>query len=309
MSPGDSSTATVAVILLTLDQRERTLRCLSSLEGVTEPSLRIVLWDNGSVDGTAESARQRFPEVLVHHHHTNLGVASGRNAAVRLAIDAFDPPFLFFLDNDMEVSSDLITTLIEPFAQDDALGLTTGKIKMLDDNHRLYGAGGCSVRFWSGETGHVAHGEVDRGQYDKVRRCLPSGGCLMVRSEVFRELQGFDSIFDPYGPEDLDFGLRAQKAGYYGLYLPTAVAFHEPNPGHTFEGGMSSHAYVRNKTRLWLRFMRRHASLGQQLAFFLVGAPVGFFRVVVRESRRGNVRALRGLVHGFIDHLSPRSKT
>jgi hypothetical protein len=49
-------------------------------------------------------------------------------------------------------------------------------------------------------------------------------------------------------------------------------------------------------------FMRRHASLWQKIAFYLFGAPILAVQVIVREARRGNLRAIRGLMHGLFQH-------
>jgi hypothetical protein len=47
--------------------------------------------------------------------------------------------------------------------------------------------------------------------------------------------------------------------------------------------------------------MRRHASLIQQLGFFLLGAPYLAVRVVLREGSKGNLGAVRGLFQGILD--------
>src|SRR5688500_14053434 len=103
MTPMDMRTALVTVIILTMNQRDKTLSCLSSFRTVKGPAYKIVVWDNGSHDSTAEAVREAFPEVLVHHYPGNLGVASGRNAAAKLAIATFQPTYLLFLDNDMVI--------------------------------------------------------------------------------------------------------------------------------------------------------------------------------------------------------------
>jgi GT2 family glycosyltransferase len=297
----------VAVIILTVDQQSRTLRCLNSLRAVSSPCFQIVLWDNGSRDGTAEAVDRAFPEVLVQSHAKNIGVASGRNAAANIAIERFDPAYLFFLDNDMTVTPHFMDALVQRFGFDEKLAQTTGKIMDITNPQRLYGAGGCRLRFWRGDTRHVGYGELDHGQYDEPRRCIPSGGCMLVRTDVFQELGGFDTAFDPYGPEDLDFGLRAVEAGYYGLYVPESVVFHETKPGRTFEGGQYTERYASHRTRHWFLFMRRHASRVQQLGFLLVGAPLLLGSLVVREGKKGNLLpALRGLLRGMLDSYGQR---
>jgi len=284
----------VAVILLTVDQRDTTLRCLESLARVTTPSHRVWLWDNGSTDGTAEAVARAFPAVRVHRADRNLGVAAGRNAAAAWALG--EEPLgeepashLLFLDNDMTVEPDFLRHLLAPFADDERLAQTTGKIRDLADPTRLYGAGGCRVRFWRGDTNHVGWGEVDRGQYDQPRECLPSGGCMLVPTGVFRELGGFDEIYSPYGPEDLDFGLRARARGWRARYVPGAVVYHASEPGRSFGGGAGAAAYTENRARQWLRFLHRHATPAQRAGFYLLGAPWLATRMLARAARRGRL--------------------
>jgi len=293
----------IAVILLTLNQRVKTLRCIESFKDVTETDYKIVLWDNGSEDETCDLVHQRYPDVMIHRHPENIGVASGRNGAAELAIKRFDPSFLLFIDNDMTVRSDFLEHLTAPFEGNVNLAQTTGKILDLNDHHRIYGAGGCRIRFWRGDTMHSGYGQRDGGQFNEARRCYPSGGCMLVRTDVFNKLGGFDPVFDPYGPEDLDFGLRAEKAGYYGLYVPQSVVYHETSPGRTFGKGEYTEAYAGNRVRHWLVFMYRHAPYWEKFVFISLSSSVMFLKVVCRELRRGNVTAIKGLLSGFLQFV------
>jgi GT2 family glycosyltransferase len=295
----------VAVVVLSLNARETTRRCLESLLAIREPPFRVVLWDNGSSDGTCDAVRAAFPDVLVHACPTNLGVASGRNAAARLAIERLDPTHLLFLDNDMTVDPRFVGALLEPFREDDRLGQAQAKLRFMDDPQRLNDGGGCRIRFWIGETRPVGFGEIDRGQRDRRAPCISCGGAMMTRRDVFERLGGFDSAFDPVGPEDLDYSLRLQRAGYRALYVPEAVAWHAVS--HTYGGGRYTEAYARHKARNWLKFLRRHGAWHQQLAFFAVGAPLLVLRMLLREARRGNaIGATRGLLRGAVEALRPK---
>lgn len=294
----------IAVIILTINQRERTLQCLSSLSAVRYPSFHVLVWDNGSGDDTAEVVRAEFPEVLLHYHPNNLGVASGRNAAAHLAIQTFNPSHLLFLDNDMIVEPDFVKELLRPFAEDSKLGQTQAKLRFMHDRESLNDGGGARINFVLWKVSPVGFGEIDRGQHDTPKNCVACGGAMMVRTDVFQELGGFDPTFDPFGPEDLDFSLRLQKAGYTALYIPQAVAYHAVS--HAFGKGYTEE-YARRKSRHWLILMRRHASAIQKAGFFCLGAPYLSARVLMREGRRGNLRAFCALFSGAIDYFRSSS--
>jgi GT2 family glycosyltransferase len=286
--------ARVAVVMLTFNSREKTLRALRSLEDCGDP-VDVVVWDNGSEDGTDEVVVTRFPEVHYHAHSTNLGVASGRNAAAELALQRFAPTHLLFLDNDMVVRPGFVSGLLAPFA-DPSVGQTQAKLLFMHDPERINDGGGCDVRFWLGSTQPVGYGELDRGQRDTPADCISCGGAMMVRADLFRRLHGFDAVFDPFGPEDLDFSLRLQRLGFRAIYTPAAVALHEGS--QTTEVGKTSPEYARRRARHWLVFLRRHASLPQRLAFFTLGLPYRAVRIAFRHLRARNLAALAGSLRG-----------
>ncbi len=299
MTSMELTTTDVAVVVLTLNQRDRTLRCLSSLLASEQRAPHVLVWDNGSQDGTAEAIRAIHPEVLVHHHAANLGVASGRNAAAALAMEAFKPTHLLFLDNDILLEPGFVSSLLSPFRGDGRVGQTQAKLRFMEDRQRLNDGGGCRINFALGRTRPVGFGEVDRGQYDTPKPCIACGGAMMVRASVFDQLGGFDVLFDPFGPEDLDFSLRLARAGYTALYVPQAVAYHEVS--HTFGAGYNE-TYARHKARHWLAFLHRHASPVEKLGFFALGAPYAVVRRLLRPGgRAGGLGALRGWLRGASD--------
>jgi GT2 family glycosyltransferase len=296
--------ARAVVIVLTVDQCARTLSCLESLESLGDPAFHVLVWDNGSSDGTEQRVKARHPDVLVHHCDRNLGVASGRNAAARLALERLAPEFLLFLDNDMLVTEGFVKALVAALDGDPRVGQAQAKLRFLHDPQRLNDGGGCKIRFWRGLTIPVGYRELDEGQRDVPTDCVACGGAMIVRSRLFEELGGFDATFDPFGPEDLDFSLRLQKAGHRSLYAPAAMAYHAVSS--TFEGGEYTELYAQNKTRNWLVFMLRHAPWHEKVVFLVLSVPVLALRVLIREGRAGNLGAVRGLARGLFDFLRQR---
>lgn len=286
----------IIVIILTYNQKDKTLECLSTLLGGDDASFTVLVWDNGSRDGTLAAVNEAFPDVLTHYSESNLGVAGGRNASAQMAISEFGATHLLFLDNDILVEPGFVGALYEPFESDPQLGQTQAKLRFMHDRSLINDGGGAHISFVFWRVKPVGFGEQDQGQYDTPKSCISCGGAMMVRADVFHQLNGFDPLFGPFGPEDLDFSLRLQKVGYKAMYIPKAVGYHQVS--HTFGKGYSKE-YARHKSRHWLAFMRRHATFGQKLAFYVFGAPILAVQVLVREARRGNLGAIHGLVQGL----------
>lgn len=295
-----TETTHVVVIILSYNQRPILLKCLESLNAIQDPAFDVLVWDNGSSDDTVMAVQAAWPDVYIYPHGSNLGVASGRNAAAQMAIDRFVPSHLLFLDNDMILDPGFVYHLLAPFAEDPQLGQTQAKLRFMDDPQRLNDGGGSQINFMFGRTMPVGFEEIDRGQYDSPKACVACGGAMMVRRDVFLELGGFDEAFSPFGPEDIDFSLRLQKAGYKALYVPMAVAYHAVN--HTYGKGYTED-YARHKSRHWFLFMKRHATPRQKLAFYAIGAPLLIARMIIREGARGNLGAVRGIIKGAFDFL------
>src|SRR5215510_13660528 len=93
----------LVAIILTYNQRPKTLKCLSSLLGGEDIPFKVLIWDNNSRDDTLVAVKETFPDVSTHYSERNLGVAEGRNAAAKIATIELGATHLLFLDNDIEV--------------------------------------------------------------------------------------------------------------------------------------------------------------------------------------------------------------
>ena len=171
-------------------------------------------------------------------------------------------------------------------------------ISFVHDSSLINDGGDARIDFVFWRARPVGFGKSDRGQFEATRPCISCGGAMMVGSDIFQPLKGFDPLF---GPEEIDFSLSLQKAGYKAMYIPKAVGYHQVS--HTYGDGYSED-YARHKSRHWLTFMRRHASLQEKIAFYLFGAPSLIIQVVLREILRGNWRAIRGLAQGLLSNKS-----
>jgi hypothetical protein len=293
----------VGIAILTLNQKEKTLRCLRSFSEVKYAEHKIFLLDNGSADNTFDYVNKEFPEVITYYSPQNLGVAIGRNFAAQKIKVNYNPAFLLFIDNDTTVEADFLEKLMAVIQKDATIAIVTPKIKFFNKPDILYGAGGVEVKFWLGKTMHRGYKQFDNGKFEKSIDCISSGGCMLVRTDTFFELNGFDPVFNPYGPEDLDFVYRLKKRNLRSVYVPQAVIYHDPDPGHTFTGGKVNETYMKLKTRNWMIFLKKHSPVSQKFLFIFVTSPVNFVIIVIREIFKGNFSAVWGMFLGLLEFL------
>lgn len=286
---------TVAAIVLGLDRYEDTRACVTSLRASRGCLPRILVFDNGSSDGTGGAIEREFSDVEVRHSPVNLGAAAGRNQALSVAVELWEPDLLLFVDDDAEVHPDAVASLERTFRDpgNEELGAAAAKILYPGEPARIYAAGGSGTRLWLGDTAPRGQGEKDVGQYDRPEPCVPGTTCTMFRAAAIRDVGGFDPGFDPYGYEDLDLSLRLIEHGWRILYVPDAVAWHERDESP--ESGRRSADYAAMKRRNWMRFLRRHGSHLDRLGFWLVGGPTRLLRSAWRAVR-GDASALLGFL-------------
>ena len=245
----------VVVIVLTWNGRDLTLACLESLRSARATGVEIVVVDNGSSDGTASAIRERHGErVTIIENAANLGFSAGNNVGIAYALRR-GARFLLLLNNDTAVDPDFIEELVRPLEQDPHIGITGPKIYYYTPRDRIWFAGG-EVRMARGLARHVGIRETDHGQYDVPREVDYVTGCaLMARREVYEEVGLLDPSYAAYF-EDTDLCIRAGRAGYSLLYVPTAKVWHKISAS---TGGQLSRRKMARKLRSGARFFSRYA--------------------------------------------------
>lgn len=88
------------VVVTTKDRREELHRCLASVMTQSVP-LQILVFDDGSSDGTAEMVRTEFPQVEFSRFEAHSGYIVQRNRAAAMA----KAPVVFSLDDDAVLST------------------------------------------------------------------------------------------------------------------------------------------------------------------------------------------------------------
>jgi GT2 family glycosyltransferase len=197
--------------------------CLESLAEQTTPVLEVVLVDNGSSDGSADTAEREFSSRLnlkVLRSPTNLGFCAGNNRGIQVCSGRF----IALLNNDAVAEPGWIAALLSAFEGRPDVGMAASKILVFEDPTRIDKAG--HLIYPDGQNRGRGSGQIDHGQFDRVEDVLwPDGCAAMYRRAMLDEIGGFDEDFFAYA-DDAELGLRARIAGWNCLYVPGAVVRH-----------------------------------------------------------------------------------
>ncbi|MBK6909851.1 MAG: glycosyltransferase family 2 protein [bacterium] len=260
----------LAVLILNWNGLADTRECLLSLLPAPEWATVYVI-DNGSSDDSVRVLSKEFQDrIRLIETGENLLFAGGNNVGIRTALSEGCDAVLL-LNNDTQVEPGTLAALADAAERHPAT-LLCPKILYSASREVLWYAGG----IWSG--GRVAHRgirEQDRGQFDREESTAWGTGCaLWIPRDVIETIGVLDRDFRLYS-EDVEYCLRARKAGVTTVYVPAARVWHKVSAALGGHGTWKKQKRKLASLRLLLR--KLDADLPLRLAayaHFFVGDPV-----------------------------------
>lgn len=252
---------------------------LPSLERQTYRSFHVTVVDNGSHDGSVTYLRRSWPQVNVIALPRNVGFAPAVNVGVR----ASRTELVALLNNDLELEPVWLEEMVAELRAHPEAGSAAGK--MLDYSVREVIDDCGDGLSWYGVGFARGRGERDRGQYDEPGTVFSAcAGAATYRRSALEDVGLMDEDFFAY-MEDLDWGFRAQLAGYACRYQPRAVSYHVGGATSAKAGDFVSYRTFRNGLLLIakdfpLPAIARHAHrilvlVAATLAMSLIGRSSG----------------------------------
>ena len=234
----------LAIVIVSWNVWELLEGCLASVyESLESSTLRGEVWvvDNASTDGSAEMARERFPQAKVMANETNVGFAAANNQALQgMGFTSTErhelPRYVLLLNPDTEVLDDALTTMVRFLDENPQAGVAGAKLLYPDGRlqHSAFAFPTLAQAFLdffplhyrllnSRLNGRYPRRLYERGESFPVDH--PLGAALMARGEAIQEAGLLDERFFIYC-EEIDWCMRMKKAGW-GIYcVPRAEVVH-----------------------------------------------------------------------------------
>ncbi len=237
--------------------------CLRSIRETVPPlTYEVILVDNASTDGTPDKVAVAYPEVRIIRNDANVGFSRATNQGIR----ASSGRYLLWLNTDTVLHPGALRTLVRFLEEQPRAGVVGPKVLNADGSFQPQCRRGmptpeASLAYMLGLHNRWPRHPV-AGQYlltylpvdERNRVVAVSGCCLLARRAVWDRIGPIDEDIFGFG-EDIDWCVRAERAGFEVWYEPAAEIVHLKG-----QGGV--HAKPYHKIRgihgaMWV-FYRKH---------------------------------------------------
>lgn len=261
----------ISVVIVNYKVKEYIANLLNSLKKAQHDfSLEIFVVDNDSGDDSVSYLKQRYPEVNYIANDKNVGFGKANNQAIRQA----KGEFTLIINPDTLVSEDTLDVLVNHMNENPECGAAGCKILNPDgtfapESRRsiptIWSASckvfGLNTLFPESKLFSQYYlswmGENEAGEIPVL-----SGSFMFWRTDLLKELDGFDERFFMYG-EDIDLCYRVQKTDFRIDYVPDTSIIHYKGES-TKKGDLR---YIRIFNKALYQFFDKHYSARYSLFF------------------------------------------
>ena len=304
----------VSIITVNYNETAVTLELLRSIRRNSYRNVEVIVVDNASKSSPRAAIEAEFPETVVVESDENLGFAGGNNLGVRRARGAF----LFFINNDAELTDGCLEGLLQIFENEPSAGIASPQLHYFPGQNTnkhtpsdkskttIQYSGATSVYPLTARNRTIGHLEPDCGQFGG--QPLPTGyahgaAMLVPRTVLDRVGTMHEDYFLYY--EELDWCERIRRAGYSIWVHPGVRVFHKESLATGKISALKMYYLTRNR----ILFMRRNFGalplLGFGLFFVLFTVP----KHLITLSLKRDWVNLKAFLRAIAYHLRPQKKS
>ena len=240
----------IAAVVLNFRTPDETLLAVKSLLASRRPLDDLIVVNNDSTDDTRERLKAVRAEITYFHTGTNLGFSGGMNQGIRAAL-ARGADRVLLVNSDVIVPPDAVEHLEQSLSSVPGAGIAGPVVLARSEPDRIASLG-ISYAPLSGRMRHRGNGTYIAERQPTPKNQVVDGvsGCLMlIRREVFDAIGLLDEDYF-FSFEDLDFCLKARRAGFVTVLAGAAAVYHEGGQSLGAQSPRRFYFAARNHLRL-----------------------------------------------------------
>ena len=231
-------------------------------------SCELLVADDASADLSCAFLKEHYPDVKLIEGEKNLGFAGNCNRGAGHCRGSW----ILLLNSDVKLHADYLRILL-PFTQDSSVFGVSGSI-LPDGPGTIMDAG--KYPAWSGLMLNTTLNFYPKEESGTSFPALfLSGAAALLNARKFRELGGFQELFNPYYFEDAEISIHAWRRGWSSLFVPQATCFHRVSSTITSSAKQETIRMVARRNKLLLHEIHLD---GYRRFFWKIS--LGFYRVL-----------------------------
>lgn len=253
----------VSIVTVNFNQPKITEDLLKSLEEVnTYPLLEIIVVDNGSKIDPVPAWKIKYPHVKFVRSEANTGFAGGNN----IGIQHTTGDYLFLINNDTEVTPELIGGLVQTMDSNPKIGLLSPKIHYFDQPGMIQYAGYTPMNYYTARNACIGQFEKDNGQYNNASGVTgyAHGAAMMISRDAMNKAGLMSENYFLYY-EELDWCEKVMRAGYEIHVNLSVLIYHKESVSVGKRTALKEFFMNRNR----ILFIRKNTSVSTFAIFCL----------------------------------------
>jgi len=266
--------------------------------GTQGAALRAGEWRELDRSGIGSSPPGSLGECVLIHTGGNLGFAGGMNVGVQYALQQQDADYVWLLNNDAVVDRHALSALVDHMRADLSIGICGSTLLEFTDRRRVEGYGGATYEPWLARSRAIGAfsdiGSVPQQSQDVERgMAYVIGASMLVSRRLLEAIGLMDESYFLYS-EELDWALRARRAGFRLGYASRSLVYHKQGSsiGTSPQGGSDLSLFYLYRAKVM--FTARHYRW--LLPSVLAWLGWESFKFVLKGSPRKARATLRGMV-------------
>jgi len=292
-----------SIISVNFNQPQVTIDFLKSVKLNTEAvGIELILVDNGSREDHGADFVREYPGLIYIRSEENLGFAGGNNLGIKVATG----DYLLLLNNDTEITANLIPVLSAELERNPEIGMISPLLLFYDSPDVIQYAGFTKMNYLTCRNSGIGSMEINKGQYDNDSRetAYCHGAAMMCRKADLETVGLMDDLFFLYY-EELDWCEKFIRAGKKIWFTGRTRVYHKESMSVGKDSSIKTYFMTRNR----MLFIRRNTSLLNTVFFSLYYIGIASPKQIFLYLRKGRKDLIKWVIRGIGWNLTHSKKS
>lgn len=244
----------VSIIVINWNNLDDTLLCLKKVFELDYSNFEVIVIDNGSKINPTKTIQGEFSETIIFCNQNNLGYTGANNQGIQYAIET-NADFVWLLNNDTIIPPQTLSKLVQIAERHPEVGLISPAICSMNDPKEIVYLGSYLDLDNQLRKNAMTIKEIQRWQSNEQSKICLWGTALLIKRGVIERIGLLDAAFFAYY-EDMDYSIRAIKAGFINRLVPEVCVLHKIKAAKRKDYPDHYHFYMtRNEYLFWTKHL------------------------------------------------------